>query len=84
VTAVPRTEAPELRSLISIENKRGGRLQVRVNTRKPEEGPLMVSGYDSRRRSTLMVGDEEFLCRMMRSWSQFAENQTPDAQQLAG
>ncbi len=64
-------DAPELRKLIQIENKRGARLSIRANTRWPEEGPFMVVGTDSRRRNTRMVGDEAFLLKWINDWPQF-------------
>ena len=68
---VPRDPAG-LRALVRQENARGGRLQVRVNTRAPEDGPWMLIGNDSRNRRIRAAGTEAFLIDMMRSWRQFA------------
>jgi hypothetical protein len=70
-------DAPELKKLLTIENKRGGHLSIRANTRKPEEGPFMVTGTDSRGRNTRMVGDEAFLLKWINDWPQFRPEGTP-------
>ena len=70
-------QTPELKKLLTIENKRGGRLQIRADTRWGHEGEFMVVGTDSRGRHTRMAGTEDFLCDMVRDWRQFRPEGTP-------
>ncbi len=55
----------DLKEHIKLENKNGGRLRVSVNTVCPREGPLRLTGLDSRGRRLKIVGDEEFIIRMI-------------------
>jgi hypothetical protein len=59
-------QTPQLKALLTTYNKRGARLQVRLNEKWPERGPYFVIGSDEKGRRVRMVGTEEFLCRMMR------------------
>lgn len=60
-----KEEAQELRRMVQIENKHGARLRITLNLRKPQEGPLFVTGTDRKGRRTRLVGDEEFLLKML-------------------
>jgi hypothetical protein len=55
----------DLKEHINLENKNGGRLRVAPNTQRPEEGAPRLTGRDSRGRRVKIVGDEEFLIRMI-------------------
>ena len=55
----------DLKEHVKIENKSGGRLRVSVNTQCPKEGPLRLTGTDRRGRRLKIVGDEEFIIRMI-------------------
>ena len=57
-----------LKGLSDTENRHGGRLRVQENTWRPEDGPLRLSGRDSRGRAVKVVGTEEFLCKMLRTF----------------
>jgi len=58
----------DLKELLRAENKNGGRLRLTENTRRPRDGPLRLAGKDSRGRLTSIVGDEEFIVKMILSW----------------
>ena len=55
----------DLKEHVKIENKNGGRLRVSANTQCPKEGPLRLTGTDRRGRRLKIVGDEEFIIRMI-------------------
>ena len=65
----------ELRGLIAIEKQHGARLRLADFVRKAPtvpavggEGPLRLSGKDRRGRPVSAVGDEAFLCMMIRKY----------------
>ena len=63
----------DLKELLQAENKNGGRLRLSENTRRPQDGPLRLAGKDSRGRVTSIVGDEEFIVKMILSWPWYGE-----------
>jgi hypothetical protein len=76
MTAVS-AQTPELKKLLTIENKRGGRLQIRADTRWGHEGEFQVVGTDSRGRHTRMAGTEAFLVSQVLDWDTFRPPGTP-------
>lgn len=70
-------QTPELKKLLTIENKRGGRLQIRADTRWGHEGEFMVVGTDSRGRHTRMAGTEAFLVAQVLDFDTFRPEGTP-------
>lgn len=58
----------DLKEHIKIENKSGARLRISANTQCPKEGPLRLTGQTSRGQRVKIVGDEEFIIRMILGW----------------
>ncbi len=55
----------DLEPLLEIEERDGARLRLQENTSRPEDGPLPLTGRDSRGRAVKIVGTEAFLCKML-------------------
>jgi hypothetical protein len=55
----------DLKEHVKIENKSGARLRLSTNTRRAEDGPLRLTGTDRLGRRMKVVGDEEFIIRMI-------------------
>ena len=58
----------DLKEHVRIENKSGARLRIAANTQCPNEGPLRLTGRTSRGQHVKIVGDEEFIIRMILAW----------------
>jgi hypothetical protein len=76
MTAVS-AQTPKLKKLLTIENKRGGRLQIRADTRWRHEGEFQVVGTDSRGRHVRMAGTEAFLVAQVLDFDTFRPAGTP-------
>jgi hypothetical protein len=61
----------ELRGLMAVEKRAGARLRLQENTVRPQDGPLRLTGRDSRGHPVHVVGDVEFLCMMLRRFPAF-------------
>ena len=60
-----RSTLVDLKEHVKLENKNGGRLRVTENTQCPKDGPLRLTGRSSRGQRLKIVGDEEFIIRMI-------------------
>lgn len=61
----------DLSELMAVEKRAGARLRLQENTVRPQDGPLRLSGRDSRGHPVRVVGTEEFLCMMLRRFPAF-------------
>ena len=54
--------------MLEPPHKDSARLRMAANTQCPKEGPLRLTGRTSRGQRVKIVGDEEFIIRMILGW----------------